>query len=133
MNDDPIRGEVDVSLIYADHFFVEALIRYHEFVTSVEKPGLISRQPQSFQLFQNYPNPFNPSTTISYSLSDVSVPVQLKVFDVLGREVATLVNEYQSPGEYSVKFEANNLAGGTYIYRLQYDNFIQTNRMTLVK
>ena len=65
----------------------------------------------SFQLLQNYPNPFNPSTTIRYQLSGVG-HVTLKVYDILGREVATLVNETQNPGEYIVKFDGNKFASG---------------------
>jgi unsaturated chondroitin disaccharide hydrolase len=133
MNSDPVRGEVDVSLIYTDHFFIEALMRNREFVTSVAMLEEVKTRQASFQLLQNYPNPFNPSTTISYSLSNVSTPVTLKVFDILGNEVKTLVREYQNPGEYSINFNASNLASGTYFYRLQSDNFIQTIRMTLAK
>jgi unsaturated chondroitin disaccharide hydrolase len=127
------NSEVDVSLIYTDHFFVEALMRYQEFLISVERLDLVTRQPDSFQLLQNYPNPFNPSTTISYSLDKLSAPVTLKVYDILGNEVKTLVDKYQYPGDYSVKFDGSNLASGIYFYRLEYENFIQTNSMTLVK
>jgi len=133
MNENPISGEVDVSLIYTDHFFVEALMRYHEYVTSVDKPDLITKQPVSFQLFQNYPNPFNPSTTIYYSLGDVSAPVSLKVFDVLGREVTTLVNEFQPPGDYIVNFEAQDLASGIYYYIIQVGKASQIKQMVLLK
>ncbi|MBI5474915.1 MAG: alpha/beta hydrolase fold domain-containing protein [Ignavibacteriae bacterium] len=92
-----------------------------------------------FFLRQNYPNPFNPTTTISYSLGDRSL-VSLKVYDVLGREVATLVDEIQDSGFKSVRFDArlpdgqaSGLASGVYIYRLQAGDFLKTNRMLLVK
>jgi unsaturated chondroitin disaccharide hydrolase len=133
MNEDPVRGEVDVSLIYTDHFFVEALMRYHEYITSFDRPNLITKRPDSFQLFQNYPNPFNPSTTISYSLGEVSAPVTLKVFDVLGREVRTLLDAYQAPGIYHISFDAQALTSGIYYYVIQSDKHRQIKQMVLLK
>ncbi len=89
-----------------------------------------------YKLSQNYPNPFNPSTIISYSIgakSGSSEFVSLKVFDVLGREVATLVNQYQNVGSYSVKFNSDKLTSGVYFYELKTDNFHQINKMILEK
>ncbi len=92
-----------------------------------------------FSLHQNYPNPFNPVTTIEYSIPNVetlnatSPNVQLIVYDVLGRKVATLVNKKQSSGNYSVKFNANNLPSGIYFYRLHFDGFVATKKMILLK
>jgi hypothetical protein len=80
----------------------------------------------------SYPNPFNPSTTITYQLPATS-NVNLKVFDMLGREVATLVNERQNAGQYQVRFDATRLASGMYFYRLQAGSFIETKKMMLVK
>ncbi|MBC8043306.1 MAG: T9SS type A sorting domain-containing protein, partial [Rhizobacter sp.] len=91
-----------------------------------------SSKPNAFGLKQNYPNPFNPSTTIRYELAAPS-DVKLNVFDVLGREVATLVNQRQSAGNYRVGFNASNLSSGIYFYRLQTGNFTQTKKMLLVK
>ena len=88
--------------------------------------------PLNFQLHQNYPNPFNPNTEISYQLPVNSV-VSLKVFDVLGREVATLVNGSQAAGQHSVNFDASGLSSGVYIYQLQTADFVNTKRMLLVK
>jgi hypothetical protein len=88
--------------------------------------------PKTFALEQNYPNPFNPSTAISYQLP-VAGNVSLKVFDMLGKEVATLVNARQEAGAYTVNFNANNLSSGVYFYRLQAGNFVQTRKMMLVK
>lgn len=89
--------------------------------------------PYSFQLSQNYPNPFNPETTISYELSAVS-NVNLKVYDLLGKEVATLVNEVQQPGVYNVKFSINSLLStGNYFYKLQAGNFTHTKKMLFLK
>ncbi len=97
-------------------------------ITSVEKNEL----PTKFELSQNYPNPFNPETKISYTLPKES-NVSLKVYDVLGNEVATLVNEIKQAGAYNVNFDAKNLTSGLYIYKLQADNFIQTKKMMLIK
>jgi hypothetical protein len=83
-------------------------------------------------LMQNYPNPFNPTTTINYQIPK-QVHVTLKIFDVLGREVATLVNKSEEAGYKSVTFDANKLPSGVYFYRLQTDTFVQTNKMLLMK
>jgi len=91
-----------------------------------------SYNTNSFQLFNNYPNPFNPVTLINYQLP-VNSFVTLKVYDVLGNEIAALVNEYKTAGNYGVKFEAGNLASGMYIYKLQTIDFIETRKMILLK
>ncbi|MCS7210102.1 MAG: S8 family serine peptidase [Chloroherpetonaceae bacterium] len=88
--------------------------------------------PRTFELAQNYPNPFNPSTAISYQLP-TATNVVLKVYDMLGREVATLVNARQEAGRYQVTFNATNLASGIYFYRLQAGSFVETKKMMLVK
>lgn len=88
--------------------------------------------PQYFILHQNYPNPFNPTTSIEYQLVDAE-KVSLKVYDVLGREVKTLVNEEKLPGNYSVTFDASNLSSGIYFYRMQSGKFIDTKKMILLK
>ena len=84
------------------------------------------------RLDQNYPNPFNPSTTISYSLTSNS-NVRLEVFDLMGRKVATLINERQQAGEQTVQFDASNLASGIYIYRLDTGSQLLTKKMILLK
>jgi minor extracellular serine protease Vpr len=93
--------------------------------------------PQSYQLYNNYPNPFNPSTVIGYQLPK-STSVQLKVYDILGREVSILVNEFQLAGTYKIIFNANNAGGyalpsGVYFYRLQAGTFSQTKKFVLLK
>jgi hypothetical protein len=88
--------------------------------------------PSEFVLYQNYPNPFNPSTIIGYRISDFGF-VSIEVFDVLGNEVATLVNEDKSPGEYEVSFDATGLTSGLYFYRLETDNSVLTKKMLLLK
>jgi hypothetical protein len=96
----------------------------------VEIPG--QTQPSQFALGQNYPNPFNPSTTINYVLPKLS-NVTLKVFDVLGREVATLVNALEEPGFKSVTFDASRLSSGTYYYHLQAGNQTETKKLLLLR
>ncbi|MCS6989585.1 MAG: FG-GAP-like repeat-containing protein [Chloroherpetonaceae bacterium] len=88
--------------------------------------------PRTFELSQNYPNPFNPTTTIAYQLP-VASEVRLKVYDVLGREVATLVSGRQEAGRYQAQFNASRLASGVYFYRLQAGSFAETKKMMLVK
>ena len=85
-----------------------------------------------YELFQNYPNPFNPNSTIRFSINE-RVKVSLKIFDILGREISTLVNEEKAAGRYEVVFNANGLASGIYFYRLQAGNFVQTRKMILLK
>jgi hypothetical protein len=88
--------------------------------------------PEEFSLEQNYPNPFNPVTTINYQLPTES-HVMLKVFDVLGHEVAMLVNGVEEPGYKSVIFNANNLASGVYYYRLKAGNYLETKKVLLLR
>jgi len=88
--------------------------------------------PEEYVLYQSYPNPFNPSTRIKYSIPN-SDKVSLKVYDILGREVATLVNDYQNAGTYTVEFNASKFASGVYFYRLNSGNFAETKKMILLK
>ncbi len=81
---------------------------------------------------QNYPNPFNPSTTISWQ-SPISSHQTLKVYDILGNEVATLVDEYREAGRYEIIFDGSGIASGLYIYQLRTDNFLSTKKMLMIK
>ncbi|MBE0552036.1 MAG: T9SS type A sorting domain-containing protein [Ignavibacterium sp.] len=85
-----------------------------------------------FNLFQNYPNPFNPTTNIQYQVSS-NIQVLLKVYDVLGHEIATLVNEYKPAGSYEVDFDATGLSSGVYFYKLQTGSFVETKKMILMR
>ena len=89
-------------------------------------------QPKNYSLEQNYPNPFNPSTTIKYSLPSNGA-VSLKVYNLIGQEVATLINSYQTSGEYTVPFNASNLSSGVYFYRLESGSFNVVKKMLLIK
>ncbi len=106
-------------------------------IDSVEYGNLVSVKsdqfpPKGFSLFQNYPNPFNPSTTIRYEIPEQSF-VALKVYDVLGNEIATLVNEEKPAGEYEVEFNGNDLSSGVYLYIFSTGNFLSTKKMILLK
>lgn len=105
-----------------------------------DTPNDISEELYSykFSLSQNYPNPFNPSTTIKYSIPSSTeyysvLQTTLKVFDILGRKVATLVNKQQNAGNYEVVFNASSLSSGVYFYRLQSGNFVETKKLILLR
>ena len=98
-------------------------------ITKVED---VNSAPINFSLMQNYPNPFNPATKISFSIPELA-DVQLKIFDVLGREVSLLINEEKPAGNYEVEFNASKLASGIYFYRLKSGKFIDTKKMTLIR
>ena len=99
-------------------------------LVSVDEEGIT--KPESFKLNQNYPNPFNPTTKISYSIPS-NENVTLKIYNLLGSEVATLVNEKQAQGSYEVSFNATDLTSGIYFYKITSDNFTQVNKMMLLK
>lgn len=97
--------------------------------TSVENVNNLSN---SYSLFQNYPNPFNPFTTISYTVRELSL-VQINVYDILGNEIISLVNEEKQKGNYSIKFDGTDLPSGIYIYSLRVNNFLDCKKMILLK
>jgi len=116
--------------LYAGHFGVSSR-SLSEMVTSVEEYK-DANLPVEFELSQNYPNPFNPSTTLSFAISHSSL-VSLKVFDVLGKEIAILVNENKPAGNYEVNFDASKLSTGVYFYQLRAGTNVETKRMILIK
>jgi hypothetical protein len=118
-----------------------------EFIITDNKSVYLTKQfilhyalPTEFKLEQNYPNPFNPTTKIRYSIPSVvdakfasTTMTQLKVYDILGNEVTTLVNEQKEPGYYEVDFNAASFASGVYIYRLQAGSYVSTKKMMVLK
>ena len=101
-------------------------------VIDTQMDNLQTELPEEFSLRQNFPNPFNPSTTIEYGLP-ASAEVRLTVYNIMGQEVATLVNQRQSAGFHSVSFDASRLASGMYLYRIEAGSFTQTRKLMLVK
>ena len=114
-----------------DQGFLKAWCVYLEYYTLVGGIQSVTI-PNFYALQQNYPNPFNPATKITYALPKAG-NVQLKVYDIIGREVATLVNEVKQPGIYTVDFNASNLASGIYFYKMQSGDFNAVKKMVLVK
>ncbi len=108
--------------------------RAHHFLLSqtLVSVGGTNEMPTTVSLSQNYPNPFNPTTRIEYAIPKTS-HVKLKVFDVMGREVATLVDEVQGSGFKSVQFNASELASGVYLYRLQADGFVFMKKLMVIR
>jgi phosphatidylserine/phosphatidylglycerophosphate/cardiolipin synthase-like enzyme len=88
--------------------------------------------PSTYLLYQNYPNPFNPATTIRFQIP-FRQRIELKVYDILGREVATLINEEKLAGVYEVTFNASNLASGVYFYQLKTKDFMESKKLLLLK
>lgn len=114
----------------SDHYPIWTRFQFGEISLSIEEPETV---PSGFVLEQNYPNPFNPSTTISYQLP-VAATVKLEVYDILGQNVATLVNGYMPAGHQSVQFDASTLSSGVYLYRLSVNNHhMLTRKMLLLK
>jgi len=124
------------ALIVTDDDYLLAGTSWKGVCRSVNKTTSVknkfTRFPNNFILEQNYPNPFNPNTLIKYQTPELSF-VTIKIFDVLGSEVATIVNEEKSIGSYEVEFNATTLPSGIYFYRLQTTNFTQTKKMILLK
>jgi hypothetical protein len=97
-----------------------------------------SEVPSAFRLEQNYPNPFNPTTKIKFDIAPLSrgaggVWTELKIYDITGREIQTLVNEKLNPGTYEVTFDGSNYASGVYFYQLKTGDFVQTKKLVLLK
>ncbi len=105
---------------------------YSRTVTTTDVQQSSTEIPKAFSVHQNYPNPFNPSTKIVYRVKSRE-SISLRVFDVLGREVATLVDEVKEPGEYPVTLDASHLSSGVYFYRLQIGQFMETRKLVLLR
>jgi len=120
----------DTSLSVAELGLASAIAGLVKISDAVDNPG--GSNPRIYQLAQNYPNPFNPLTVVSYQLSAVS-EVKLTVYDILGHEVATLVNEVKQPGTYSVTFDGSKLASGVYLCRMTAGSFVETKKLVLLR
>jgi len=118
--------------VYSDNQIID--VSKEEEVTADNIPEVenITSLPKEFSLKQNYPNPFNPSTNINYELP-ITGFVSLKIYDLTGKEIAILVNEQQSAGNYTVRFNGNNFASGIYFYRIEAGDFTQVRKMFLIK
>jgi polyhydroxybutyrate depolymerase len=124
----PVEFTVEVSsrgMLFWKDTFTDVVV-----VTGIrdDQPGV----PESFALEQNYPNPFNPTTTLQFSIANTQYTI-LNVFDVLGREIAALVNEVKQPGAYTVQWDASGIPSGVYFYRLTAGEFVQTRKAVLMK
>jgi len=113
----------------ADGWYIDD-VNLFDMNSSVKK--LEGNIPSEFSLFQNYPNPFNPRTNINFAIPKNEF-VTIKIFDILGKEVETLVNENLSPGTYSVDWNAYSHPSGIYFYRLQTESYVETKKMNLIK
>lgn len=128
--------DVDYNTGNAEADTIEFLITDNKSVYLTKQFILQYSVPTEYKLGQNYPNPFNPATKIRYSIPNVGSGLaltELKVYDILGNEVATLVNEQKEPGYYEVEFNASNYASGVYIYRLQAGSYVSTKKMMVLK
>jgi photosystem II stability/assembly factor-like uncharacterized protein len=138
------QGLIDMniqSLIYSNNYIYAGTYtqsiwkRSYSDIVGIEKISNIV--PSEYILYQNYPNPFNPNTNIKYQIkaesSSQKSEVRMIVYDVLGKEIATLVNEKQSPGTYEVSFDGSNFSSGIYFYKLETNDFSDTKRMILLK
>ncbi len=121
--------------LYFSFSFYKLVPRYNSDFEGYQGPLSVKTEPGipvEYNLSQNYPNPFNPSTTILYSIPR-SGNVIMKIYNVLGQEVQTLVDQFQPAGNYKVSFDAGSLTSGIYFYSIRYDNFVQVKKMILVK
>ncbi len=118
------------SFWYGDAIDVFGTMETKDVVNGVEQVG--TDVPAVYELGQNYPNPFNPSTVIDFSIPESGL-VTMKIFNILGQEVAELVNDVKAAGSYNVSFDASNLTSGMYIYKIQSGNFSATRKMLLIK
>ncbi len=114
------------------HYRLKQIDRNGAIKYSQEAEVVVTGSPNEFALSQNYPNPFNPTTKIEFALADARF-VELKVFDLLGREVATLMREQKAAGAYSVEWNASIFPSGTYLCRLQAGSFAETKKIVLMK
>ena len=125
-----VDGDGDIDVLSAS--FVDDKIAWYENSGSVGVESISNEIPSEFNLNQNYPNPFNPATIIRFSIPEESF-VRIKVFNTLGEEITTLINENIVAGNYEVEFDASKLPSGIYFYKLQSETFIETKKMVLLR
>ncbi|MEE9437415.1 MAG: T9SS type A sorting domain-containing protein [Saprospiraceae bacterium] len=123
-------GDSERGLIYADYYFLEALMRYKNSVTSIKENEILINS--HFELFQNYPNPFNPSTVINYKLAKDSF-VKLNIYNSIGKKMSSYLNEKQSSGTHAFYFDATSYASGIYYYQLISNGFSQSKKMVILQ
>ncbi len=128
-NSDTFRSDASSNLIYAAQGILGLGIVKNDLITNFATED---RLPTSFMLSQNYPNPFNPTTIIKYQVPKISY-VSIKVYDVLGNEIAALLNEEKPAGSYEIEFIGNGLTSGIYFYQLRAGNFVETKKMVLLR
>ncbi len=119
-------------LVFADAIMVLKTNRPAELITKIEAKKALPIVPKKFELYQNYPNPFNSDTTIRFALFETE-QVSLKIYDILGREIANLVDQYLNAGDYSIRFEGGDLASGVYMYQIFAGNDVKTKKMVLMR
>ena len=125
-----IDGDSDLDVV-ADGHYADAVVWYENtFVVGIEND--VAFIPAEYTLFQNYPNPFNATTTIKFSIPHTEF-VTLKILNILGKEVATLVSERLSAREYEYDWDAGEFSSGIYLYRMQTANYIEVKKMVLLK
>lgn len=124
--------DLDLDLLVANSFPAEVVYYRNDGMATSVSGDLPENVPQEYDLWQNHPNPFNPATTISYQLP-VESNVELIIYNLVGQIVTTLVAEKQAPGSYQYRWDANNLASGTYLYRLRAGDFIETKKLLLLR
>lgn len=122
-------GYPDATTVFPQKMYIDYIRIYQNMPSSVEERTIL---PLEYNLYQNYPNPFNPTTTIKYQLPKPGI-VNIKIYDTLGKEVAILVNEEKSAGNYTVEFNAGDLSSGIYIYKLSTEDFYRVRKMVLLK
>lgn len=122
-----VNGQPNQIQLDPDNWILKDIIG----VTNVQDDN--QNVPVQFSLKQNYPNPFNPTTTIEYSIAKSNSIVSLIIYDILGKEVSTLVKKVQNKGTYNINFDASELTSGIYYYKLKAENFSQTNKMVVIK
>ena len=127
---DVIFSVMDIAGNHYSWYGNKVMLRYRLITSDVAQGG--NEIPTQYTLMQNYPNPFNPTTTIEYTLPQ-RASVEIKVLDVLGREVGTLVNEEKPSGVYSLQWNADGAASGVYFYRLKVGGFVETKKMLLLR